>query len=1757
MERSIIKNFLMVLFSYFILAPSAYGQISVDKSSGCVPLVVSFEMKRQDFDSIKWFTNNGHASDAESPTFIFEENGNWDVTAILTRSNGKKDTILYEDMISVAAKPSADFEVASTSFCSGQAVKFINKSTDADHYKWSFGDGNQSSDLNPVYQYEEAGVYTVTLTAMSDANCEDMVVKESLIEINEVKEAEIKTDRLIQCLSDDMPLDFSLSGDINQAKWDFGDGTTQDGLNVNHLYTAVGEYEVKVEYVDVNGCTANIQLDSVVKVEEINAPRIKVSETLVCLGQEVTLTAAHKDSQGFQWQVDGATYEGKTVKLPLNQPGKVAVKLTYTNQSGCSVEVYEENVINVKEVAQPQLDIATFSGCEPFSFTANNNTKGAVAFAWKIDDKIIEGAKLDYTFEESGVYKVVAVTTYESGCKIETELENKVNVFKSESNVKVDSWYGCAPFNTELALLNVGASDVKWTINGEELSGETINFGFEQPGVYYPSVSYVNNEGCQIQYDFESPITVLSTNIALDEPEVIESCTYTKVHFSGDMGYDFWEWDFGDGNTSNKQNPVHSYSESGKYEVSLTTNNRNGCETTIERYNIINIPNLDVKTNFNVSKGDECGFFRVAVEAELEDWQTAKWYYNESLVGTESNLKVTFISLGDVSLTLVVGSEGECTKSKAIMIPNPWEGCENPEIEEEAEETEGDSPIGKFQFSSCNVPYSIDLINPIPNAEKFQWRYDNGSVHSKKSFTETFTEAGEHTIGYWAKVEDDSVVFIEDYITVTIQASEIDFAYEVKKVCEGFEITLIPENPESENYRWKLNNESVELSADRTFFIEKAGLYSVSLSSNDQKSCATTKIKNLFVGNRENQFSYPKSLCLGEGLTVEHSLKGFDQIVWDMGNGEIISDFDSQYFYPSSGVFSVTALATDVDGCEYEFVLPKEIIIKNPVAEFTANKTNGCGETTVAFRNRSEGAVEWFWDFGNGQTSTEENPKVKFSPGTYTVTLTATDGKCKDVISQSDYIIIQELSSDFSYTYDQTCLPLSVAFKDESVNASKWHWDFGDGNSSTEQNPMHTFYELPEKPVKLTIENETGCKVSSKHLMNFIFSATFEAKETGICLGKEIEFSAFSDDAVNWNWNFGDGTSSSKRNPVHRYEAQGIYDVQLIAENGSGCADTVLMKQYIEVSPHKADFQLSESIESNCVPVQVSFQDLSEGAVSYFWDFGDGKTSRVASPVHLYNTVGEFDVSLVITNKLGCVDTLRKEQLVRVSGPKTEFEIDDKIVCLPNTANFRDVSDSAVKWKWIFGDGNTSTKQNPKHLYTIPGTYKVTLIAENADGCEQTFSMDGIKVLPTPEVDFQMGISGECYPVEVKLTNKSSNLLNPSYLWEFGDGQISKAKDPVILMKQTGEFSVKLTVQNDNGCPVSYTHKSQVLVRDTVQHHEANLNQILVENNEVHFELEPFNFNNISHYNVYRDGSGGFDLLKTIKIELGQNQRVMYDDKNCTPQNISHQYIFQAVSFCEDTVPKDQLTIYNTIHLEREQATAGKRLVNWNQSKGFRIDNQRVFRKPKGEGQWQEIAVVNVDALNFRDEEDLCPGTYQYRVGVFEQNTLRSISNYVEFEVSDQIYLDQVAEIQNTTVMETGEVFTEWSIPEEGKGRITAFEIYRSENGGEFVYHDSVEPHEQFYIDENSDTENNTYNYQVKVVNDCSIDTEISDESNTMLLQKNVQFRKYELKWNAFEGWEEGVKKYVIQRLNDKGEWETVEEVEGGKLQTIIRDTQD
>ncbi|WP_188465963.1 PKD domain-containing protein [Marivirga lumbricoides] len=1749
MNKNHLLSLLTIILS-FLITNAGVAQIKASVEKGCLPLVVDFSANNTNVKSYQWTFGNGQRSSLSNPTIIFEEKGVFDVSLSVTLNNNQVVNYSREDFIEVFTFPKASFTQDVTEICANTSVHFQNTSSGEAEYLWSFGDGNQSDEENPLHTYAHGGQYTVTLRVTGPGACEAVAIKEDVIEVRDPARVHISSDKTGQCLNGEA-VKFYLEGSPKEVLWDFGDGTQSNELQPEHLYSATGVFAVSVWVLDITGCSQTLLLNDSIEVKDLAIPELQVSDTSVCTGEIFTLQALTDAEGEFQWTLsDGRSFEGKSIDLQFDEAGTYSAQLVFMGNNGCQQTVDFPEFVKVKSVQAPQIAYASFSGCAPFTFNATNNTSGANAFEWVIGGKTFSGSELTYTFKEAGEFSVKAITYYTNGCSIEQVLDNKIAVYKSESEVEVAAWNGCLPLQTELSLLNEEAIDVTWhSGDGRTFATSRAEIEYSNPGVFYPSVIYTNQYGCLVEYSFEEPVIVYDSGIFLNDPEVIESCTFTEVFFNGDMGYDFWEWNFGDGNTSTDKNPVHNYSDPGSYTISLTTNNKNGCRTTIENYNIIEIPDITPQATYEVVPGADCGLFSVAMHTNLKVGEKAYWYASDALVGTKENIELSFFTLKDVDVTLYIQGAGNCGKSKGIVVKNPWPGCEIVDPEEEEDDNVVKGPLNKHTFSSCSAPFEVDFINPTPEAEWVQWTFSDGTTSTNRSFSKLYQSAGNYTVDFKARFPEDSVLEVKDYITVNIETPLVDFDYQVRVVCDSFEVSFIPNNPDFAYYKWKVNNKSVSLTTDNKFYFERAGLYQVSLSASNQGNCEATNIKNIFIGTEEHAFRYSSEICITETFTATHNLSGFKSFQWDLGNGELVNTANLSYQFNAGGEYQIKLIATDFADCEHVFPLPQKVKVFNPIANFAAKgKTNGCGSLKVAFNNKSSGADAWLWDFGNGIRSTQENPTVEFEHGIYSVTLTAFKGNCSATVTLKDYIKVDELSSEFSFQQDQACLPVEVVFSDQSINAVSWLWDFGDGSTSTDQNPTHVFTQIPTKPVKLTVMNASGCSISSKEKLNSIFSASFEADKAKICEGNTIQFTALSNQAVSWNWDFGDDNISTEANPVHTYNQPGIYSVKLIAESATGCADTVLMQNYIEVLEITAGFSLKEPITSACVPVQVSFQNQAVGASSYHWDFGDGKTSTVPNPLHVYTSVGEFDVLLVVTNQLGCTDTIKKRQLIITKGPETKFSVEKTVICMPEKAKFTDLSANAVEWKWFFGDGNISTEQHPEHEYSVPGVYNVTLLAKNEDGCEQSYSIKNIKVLPTPEPAFDLTVSGDCYPVKISGISTSKNLQNPDYVWDFDDGTESKDDAVEHTYSQPGLYEVKLTIRNEMGCPVTVSHPVKILVRDTVEHEEAKVNSVWVESNLVSFDLEPYTYNNISHYNIWRKTTGGYELMK----QLDPAKTTAYEDNTCRPQDMSHEYAFQAVSFCEDTVSISQIRHYNTLHLQKMNDQQDKKM-HWNAHKGLPADNYRVFRKRIEEDQWEEVFVESISHLNFADNTELCPGSYQYKVASFFGNSILSVSNVIQFEVTDLIFRNQVATIKTTSVLEEGAIFTEWSVPEAGKTRIANYEIFRAVNGGSFEFYAEVGGDQQYFIDEAVDSKSNEYTYKVNIINDCAITTPESEVSNNVLLQKENQFRKYGLSWKAYKGWKDGVKKYILQRQNAEGKWETIEVLEGNKSETIIR----
>jgi len=228
-----------------------------------------------------------------------------------------------------------------------------------------------------------------------------------------------------------------------------------------------------------------------------------------------------------------------------------------------------------------------------------------------------------------------------------------------------------------------------------------------------------------------------------------------------------------------------------------------------------------------------------------------------------------------------------------------------------------------------------------------------------------------------------------------------------------------------------------------------------------------------------------------------------------------------------------------------------------------------------------------------------------------------------------------------------------------------------------------------------------------------IILAQFAADTTHGEAPLTVTFTNLSENATAYVWDFGDGDTSSIANPIHIYIGEGSYTVSLVASNENG-SDIETKTSYINVSQPfltKAIFT-AEPIAGE-FPLEVTFTNNSVNATEFFWSFGDGETSSEISPVHTYVGVGDYTVSLVVSNG-SFTDTLTKANYINVfwPAPIANFSADPVEGIDPLTVVFTDKSENAQTWLWDFGDGSNSTEQNPTHIYTH-GTYSVSLLITN------------------------------------------------------------------------------------------------------------------------------------------------------------------------------------------------------------------------------------------------------------------------------------------------------------------------------------------------------------------------------------------------------------------------------------------------------------
>ncbi|TNF28838.1 MAG: PKD domain-containing protein, partial [Bacteroidetes bacterium] len=486
---------------------------------------------------------------------------------------------------------------------------------------------------------------------------------------------------------------------------------------------------------------------------------------------------------------------------------------------------------------------------------------------------------------------------------------------------------------------------------------------------------------------------------------------------------------------------------------------------------------------------------------------------------------------------------------------------------------------------------------------------------------------------------------------------------------------------------------------------------------------------------------------------------------WYKEGVAIIGQTNASYNVPAgpAGIGNYTIVYTMGNQCEAEDI---EVVEPDfPVADFAT--ANVCFPEPVVFTDQSAVAsgtiTSYSWDFGDGNSSTQTSPAHAYqSDGTYTVELTVTtDISCVET-HQVSVTVYPKPTADFSSV--PGCLGDATVFTDQSqINApgiiAQHAWDFGDGNTSAATDPAH-FYSLEDSyAVELVTTSANGCSDTATSTINVYPSPVVSVSAQAECTLDEVSFtnsSTISSGTIDqYDWDFGDNSTSSMAQPTHVYTAADTYTVTFTATSDNNCsADTSF--QLVSYPNPVADLTATSVCAYEEVTIANNSSVIAPGIIdTYAFDPGDNSGTQTAVPTeYSYASAGSYIIELIVTTQHGCDDTV--EVVTDVYDiPAADFSFSN--ICEDDSVQFSDLSTinagSITSWLWNLGNGQVSTQQIPSYQsYAADGLYPVSLIVSSGFGCSDT-AYGEIEVYPVPIADFTF--DSVCFPLEVQFTDLS------------------------------------------------------------------------------------------------------------------------------------------------------------------------------------------------------------------------------------------------------------------------------------------------------------------------------------------------------------------------------------------------------------------
>ncbi|MDD3621012.1 MAG: PKD domain-containing protein [Methanofollis sp.] len=1023
------------------------------------------------------------------------------------------------------AVPVADFSTNTTSGAPPLAVRFTSQVTGDGPftYAWDFGDGGTSTDKNPVHTYADEGVYTVQFTATNDAGS-DTVVKEDLIGVSHPT---VQAGFTANVTSGEAPLAVQFtdtSRHVTGWQWNFGDGETSNVQDPAHTYTEPGIYTVKLTATGPGGGS-----DSVEKTITVLAP-------------------------------GGGQTPFKDHALP------------------CRIEA-EDYDLGGEGVAYHDTEAGNQGNSDYRSDDVDLELWGdAVATSYAYP-----GEWLEYTVD------IPETGTYTAGFLLATTEEGKECVLSVDGTevgrVTAPNTGGWGTFETVETEVDLptGMHVLRLTFPQGWVNTDALTFMREGPA---------------------APVADFSANVTSGEPPLTVQFTSQSTG-TPPLSY---SWEFGDGNTSNEENPAHIYADEGTYSVTLTVENEAG-EDTLIHDDLISVGYQEPIASFTAAPSSgEAPLSVQFTDTSLHATECA-WTFGDGETSTEENPVHVYENLGTYTASLTVtGPGGTASAEKKIFVTG----------------LEGQTP-----FKDHALPGRIE-------AEDYDLGGEGVAYHDTEAGNQGNSDyrSDDVDLELWGDAVATSYAYPGEWLEYTVEIEEAG------RYTAGFLLATTEDGKEcvlsvdgSEVGRVTAPNtggwgtfETVETEVDLP-----AGIHILRLTF-PQGWVNTDALTFTREGPAAPVADFLANVTSGEPpLTVQFTSQstGTPPLTysWEFGDGETSTKENPVHVYADEGTYSVTLTVQNEAG---EDTLVREDLIvvgyPQPVASFTAAPSSGEAPLSVQFTDTSLHATECAWTFGDGETSTEENPvHVYENPSIYTASLTVTGpGGGSDSVEKTITVLApgggQTPFKDHALpgrieAEDYDLGGEGVAYHDtEAGNQGNTDYRSDDVDLELWDDIVTIAYAYPGEWLEYTVEIEEA----GRYTAGFLLATTEDGKECVLSVDSTEVGQVTAPNTGGW------GTFETVETEVDL--PAGIHILRLTFPQGWVNTDALTFTKEGPPSPRVADF--SANVTSGEAPLAVQFTDTSDSAVDWQWYFGDGGTSTEQHPVHVFENPGEYRVKL-------------------------------------------------------------------------------------------------------------------------------------------------------------------------------------------------------------------------------------------------------------------------------------------------------------------------------------------------------------------------------------------------------------------------------------------------------------------------------------------------------------------------------------------------